>query len=453
MTSEASGQRVAGQKPASSRSDSRRESRREPGHGTGPERECFVHLVLPGRTDFTLAGRFRRRRTEDGTPVGEFVYGRSYLERPDAVEFDPRELPLGAGQRETVRLGGFFGAVRDSMPDAWGRRLLERRLGPAAADEFDSLVAGSPDRAGALGFSAAPSPLDAAERHPPAPALERLAAEAEILSEDPPDEPTAAVSPAVRDLLFPGTSLGGARPKVTVRDEGELYLAKFGLPSDRWDEPRVEHALLRLAAAAGIRVAENRVAAFGGRSVLLARRFDREASPAGFRRRRQISALTLLGAEDSPFDRERWSYLALADELRRTSARGREDLRELFRRMCFHAAVSDTDDHPRNHCLTADAGGWRLSPAFDLTPTPAGSAEPPDLAMACGRFGRRASRENLLSGAPRFLLEPAEAEALLDGTFRVVETGWRDALAAAGVRGKDLEVVAPAFSRSLRSAE
>lgn len=449
MTSEASGQRLAGQKPASSRSD----SRREPGHVPRPERECFVHLVLPGRTDFTLAGRFRRRRAEDGTPVGEFVYGRSYLERPDAVEFDPRELPLGAGQRETVRLGGFFGAVRDSMPDAWGRRLLERRLGPAAADEFDSLVAGSPDRAGALGFSAAPSPLDAAGRHPPAPALERLAAEAEILSEDPPDEPTAAVSPAVRDLLFPGTSLGGARPKVTVRDEGELYLAKFGLPGDRWDEPRVEHALLRLAAAAGIRVAESRVAAFGGRSVLLARRFDREASPEGFRRRRQISALTLLGAEDSPFDRERWSYLALADELRRTSARGREDLRELFRRMCFHAAVSDTDDHPRNHCLTADAGGWRLSPAFDLTPTPAGSAEPPDLAMACGRFGRRASRKNLLSGAPRFLLEPAEAEALLDGTFRVVETGWRDALAAAGVRGKDLEVVAPAFSRSLRSAE
>lgn len=287
MTPEASRQRLAGRKPASSRSDSRRESRREPGHGTGPERECFVHLVLPGRTDFTLAGRFRRRRTEDGTPVGEFVYGRSYLERPDAVEFDPRELPLGAGQRETVRLGGFFGAVRDSMPDAWGRRLLERRLGPAAADEFDSLVAGSPDRAGALGFSAAPSPLDAAERHPPAPALERLAAEAEILSEDPPedppDEPTAAVSPAVRDLLFPGTSLGGARPKVTVRDEGELYLAKFGLPGDRWDEPRVEHALLRLAATAGIRVAESRVAPFGGRSVLLVRRFDREASPAGFR--------------------------------------------------------------------------------------------------------------------------------------------------------------------------
>ena len=414
-------------------------------------RECFVHLVLPGRTEFTLAGRFRLRR-EDGAPVGEFVYGRSYLERPDAVEFDPRELPLAAGQRETVRLGGFFGAIRDAMPDAWGRRLLERRLGPPLPDEFDLLVEGDPDRAGALGFSIGPAPPTATADHLSTPDLERLAAAAEILGAGPADEPETAASPAARDLLFPGTSLGGARPKVTVVDEGDLWLAKFGLRSDRWDEPRVEHALLRLAAAAGVRVAESRIAAAGGRSVLLVRRFDRARTPAGFLRRRQISALTLLGAEESPFDRERWSYLGLADELRRTSVRVRDDLRELFRRMCFNAACSNTDDHPRNHCLTADAAGWRLGPAYDLTPAPAVSREPPHLAMTCGRFGRRGSRENLLSGAPRFLLEPAEAEKILDETFRVVEARWRDTLAASGVSRRDLETVAPAFSPSLRSA-
>ncbi len=414
-------------------------------------RECFVHLVLPGRTEFTLAGRFRLRR-EDGTPVGEFVYGRSYLERPDAVEFDPRELPLAAGQRETVRLGGFFGAIRDAMPDAWGRRLLERRLGPPLPDEFDILVEGDRDRAGALGFSVEPAPPTAAADHLSTPDLERLAAAAEILGAGPVDEPGTAAPPAVRDLLFPGTSLGGARPKVTVVDEGDLWLAKFGLRGDRWDEPRVEHALLRLAAAAGVRVAESRIAAVGGRSVLLVRRFDRARTPTGFLRRRQISALTLLGADESPFDRERWSYLALADELRRTSVRVREDLRELFRRMCFNAACSNTDDHPRNHCLTADAAGWRLGPAYDLTPAPAVSREPPHSALTCGRFGRRGSRENLLSGAPRFLLEPAEAEKILDETFRVVETRWRDTLAASGVNRRDLETVAPAFSPSVRSA-
>ena len=411
-------------------------------------RACFVHIVLPGQTGFTVAGRFRASRMPDGTPIGEFVYGRSYLERPDAVELDPLELTLGRGERRTAQLGGVFGALRDSAPDAWGRRLVERRLGRTDLEEFDYLTVGSADRAGALGFSGEPSP-PAAEIPGPAPTLERLADEAAILAENP-----RAAAPAARELLFPGTSLGGARPKATVLDGGELWLAKFGLPGDRWDESRVEHAMLRLAAACGIRAAESRVETVGGgRSVLLVRRFDRARSGTGFLRRRQVSALTLLGADDSPTDRRGWSYLELADELRRTSVRNREDLRELFLRMGFSAATRNTDDHPRNHCLTADARGWRLGPAYDLTPTPGASAEPPDLAMTCGRHGRHGSRENLLSGAPRFLLDRTDAESLLDGVFRAVAAGWREALAEAGVSLRDAETVAPAFSPSVVSAE
>lgn len=409
---------------------------------------CFVHIVLPGRTGFTAAGRFRASRTPDGTPIGEFVYGRSYLERPDAVELDPRELALGRGERRTARLGGVFGALRDSMPDAWGRRLVQRLRGRADLEEFDYLTAGSPDRAGALGFSAEPSPLRV-ETPGTAASFEHLAADAVILSEDP-----AAAAPLARDLLFPGTSLGGARPKATVLDGNELWLAKFGLPGDRWDESRVEHAMLRLAARCGIRAAESRVAAVaGGRSVLLVRRFDRARSGTGFLRRRQISALTLLGADDSPTARRGWSYLELADEVRRTSVRNREDLRQLFLRMCFNAATGNTDDHPRNHCLTADAAGWRLGPAYDLTPTPSVSAEPPDLSMTCGRRGRRGSRENLLSGASRFLLDRPDAESLLDGVFRAAAGGWREAMAEAGVSRRDAETVAPAFTPSVVSAE
>lgn len=412
------------------------------------DRACFVHIVLPGQTGFTVAGRFRASRTPDGTPIGEFVYGRSYLERPDAVELDPRELTLGRGERRTAQLGGMFGALRDSAPDAWGRRLVERRLGRADLEEFDYLMAENRDRAGALGFSDQASP-PAAEAPGPTPSLERLAVEAAILAEEP-----RADAPSARDLLFPGTSLGGARPKATVLDGDELWLAKFGLPGDRWDESRVEHAMLRLAARCGIRAAESRVAAVaGGRSVLLVRRFDRARSGTGFLRRRQISALTLLGADDSPTDRRGWSYLELADEIRRTSVRNREDLRQLFLRMCFNAAAGNTDDHPRNHCLTADAAGWRLGPAYDLTPTPGISAEPPDLSMTCGRSGRRGSRENLLSGAPRFLLDRPDAESLLDGVFRAVAGGWREVLAEAGVSSRDAETVAPAFTPSVVSAE
>ena len=404
-------------------------------------RESFVHVVLPGDTSFTLAGRFRVRRTPAGIPRGEFVYGRSYLERANAVELDPVELTLGSHVRETVRLDGFFGVIRDAMPDTWGRRLIERQAGRSRLEEFDYLRPGDVDRAGALGF--------AVERtlppfSPELPGVMNLTALADAVTAILRDEPHPQAETA-RDLVLPGTSLGGARPKATVQDRGDLWLAKFSRPDDRWDEPRVEHGLLRLAARCGLSAAESRIETFGPRAAVLVRRFDRVATDAGFLRWRFASGLTLLRAEDRATARDRWSYLLLADEVRRTSINPRGDLHELFRRMCFNAAVGNTDDHPRNHALIADGGGWRLSPAYDLTPTPTSSREPPFLAMDCGFRGRRASRENLLSGAGRFLLAPPEAEAVLDSVFLEIRSSWRDAMRDAGVSVPDLEKIASAF--------
>ena len=135
----------------------------------------------------------------------------------------------------------------------------------------------------------------------------------------------------------------------------------------------------------------------------------------------------------------------LADEIRRSSVNPPEDLRELFGRMCFNAAVSNTDDHPRNHALVADQRGWRLSPAYDLTPTPGASREPPFLAMECGFEGRIASRKNLLSGARRFLLTPPDAEAVLDSVFMKVRASWRDTMREPGVSVADTERMSSAF--------
>ena len=115
------------------------------------ERECFVYIVLPGATEFVTAGRFRWIDEGDGG-VGEFVYGRSYRARDDAVELDPVELRLSGQVYETARMDGFFGAIRDSMPDFWGRRVIERNAGFAELVEFDYLMQGPDDRAGALGF-------------------------------------------------------------------------------------------------------------------------------------------------------------------------------------------------------------------------------------------------------------------------------------------------------------
>ena len=407
-------------------------------------RETFVHIVLPGETRFTVAGRFRAARLPAGGWRGEFVYGRSYLARANAVELDPVELTLGRQVRETVRLGGFFGALRDAMPDAWGRRLIEVRLGRPARDEFEVLREGGPDRAGALGFAPTVSPPAATPTFPAIPELRDLAESIEAVFRG---ETPAASDPAAR-VLFPGNSLGGARPKLTVREGGSLWLAKFPLPTDRWDEARTEHALLQLAAGCGIRPAASRAVTIGGRSVLLVRRFDRTPARTGMLRRRLVSALTLLRADEGVTDRQRWSYLALADEVRRASIRPRRDLEELFTRMAFNGAVGNTDDHPRNHAMIAGTRGWRLSPAYDLTPTPAVSAEPPRLAMDCGFRGRAASRENLLSGAGRFLLDLREAAAILDSVAAQVQSGWEDAMRDAGVSVRDRRMVASAFVRA-----
>jgi len=116
------------------------------------ERECYVYIVLPGAMEFVTAGRFQVSLTPDGQPVGQFFYGRRYLERNDAVELDPIELRLRRGPYETARMEGFFGAIRDSMPDFWGRRVIERNTGHTQLEEFDYLMYGPDDRAGALGF-------------------------------------------------------------------------------------------------------------------------------------------------------------------------------------------------------------------------------------------------------------------------------------------------------------
>ena len=166
------------------------------------------------------------------------------------------------------------------------------------------------------------------------------------------------------ELLLLGTSMGGARPKAVVEDESGLWIAKFGHDDDRWNQPRVEHGLLCLARACGLNVPDSRIDTVGERDVLLVRRFDRDRTDAGYRRHRMASAMTLLRSGDSFHDRDDWSYLLLADEIRRASARPDDDLRELFDRMCFNAAISNLDDHPRNHAILAKGRQWRLSPAL-----------------------------------------------------------------------------------------
>jgi serine/threonine-protein kinase HipA len=279
--------------------------------------------------------------------------------------------------------------------------------------------------------------------------LERIKQAADAILREEPQRAGSALEQVEELLGQAGTSMGGARPKTTVEADRALWLAKFPAPSDTWNQPRVEHGLLLMARRCGLQVASSRLTRVGDADVLLVKRFDREWSEAGYRRHRMVSALTLLQAEDSATDRAKWSYLLLADELRRVSAQPAVDLRELFGRICFNAAVSNMDDHPRNHALLARSRSWQLSPAYDLTPSPVQAETRRDLAMACGLVDRTpsrwANRRSILAAAGRFLLQPAEAQAILSRIVSTVATSWEASLREAAVSPGDCQRLSRAF--------
>lgn len=409
------------------------------------ERECFVYLVPPGQTDFVTAGRFRVVTQDDGSAVGSFVYGRRYLERNDAVELDPIELRLANRGYETGRMHGFFGAIRDAMPDFWGRRVIEKHSGHVNLAEFDYLLEGPDDRAGALGFGLGVAPPAPRRQFNRTLALERLQQAADALIADEPP-PAGAAAAQVEELMLLGTSMGGARPKAVVEDDNALWLAKFGRHDDRWNHPRAEHGMLALARLCGIDTADSRITRVAGRDVLMVRRFDRDRDGNRYRRHRMVSALTLLRSDDNQAARQAWSYLLLADEIRRVSAEPEADLRELYRRICFNAAVSNLDDHPRNHAIIAKDRNWRLSPAFDLTPTPMVALDRRNLALDCGPAGRYANRTNIIAGHGRFLLDREEATSIIDDITATVAAQWRPVMRREGLSEADCERIASSFN-------
>jgi serine/threonine-protein kinase HipA len=408
--------------------------------------EIFVYLVLPGQTQFVTAGRFVLDTDRTGDAEGRFVYGRHYLERQDAVPIDPIELPLADHTYRTNRLKGLFGALRDGSPDYWGRRVIEKYAGLTELGELDYLLHSPDDRAGALGFGA--------NREPPAPMraynrrvdLQRLQALADQLIDQDTEDADQVEIQQVQDLLLLGTSMGGARPKAVVQDEGQLWLAKLNRKDDRFNHARVEHAMLVLARECGLTSAESRIVSIGDRDALLVKRFDRNRAEDGnYRRARMLSALTLLRIGDSRQDRERWSYLRLVEALRRVSEEPRLDAQELFRRMVFNALISNSDDHPRNHAVLAIDQDFRLSPTYDLTPFPQVSQERRDLALTIGDYGRYANATNLISQAQHFLVDRDSAAHMIDEMEECVRARWYAVARREGVSEGDCEKISRAF--------
>ena len=405
---------------------------------------CYVYITLPGAVEPVAAGRYELTGDSNRKMTGRFSYGKRYLERGDAVALDPVQLMLSDEVYITQAMGGVFGALRDAGPDYWGRCLIQHILGNPHLGELDYLLNAPDDRAGALGCGR--------NQTPPAPKrhfnqtldLGELQETADVIAAEEP-LPADDAAGQVKRLLNAGTSMGGARPKAVVEDDGALWIAKFNAKGDGWNNARVEHAMLLLARACGLDTALSRTVDVAGRDVLLVKRFDREKTPDGYLRARMISALTLLRAEDTFQSREEWSYPNLAEALRRVCAAPAHNAAELFRRMTFNALISNTDDHPRNHAFLAREHQWALSPAYDLTPTSPVSIERRNLALACGDAGSLANADNLTSQSERFLLDREAAAAIIDQMEQTVRSQWHPIARSAGVSEKDCAKIAPAF--------
>ncbi len=399
---------------------------------------CYVYIQLPGAFGWVPCASLKVREVGAGLFEGTFTYGRRYLQRPNVVALDPFHLPLTERPQKFTRLKGIPGAVRDASPDAWGRRVIQAKLQRPEADiaEMEYLLNGPDDGAGNLRFGLSVTPPQSSRGFNRTHQLQALIDAAQALEAD------GRLPHEVLEKLEPGTSMGGARPKVTIEDDQKIWLAKLPEKGDRHSMQRIEFATLALAREAGLNVCGTRLVRVGEADVLMLERFDREWNPEAkaYARYGLVSGLTVVDAEDGYLGRERWSYLLLADELRRWSANADEDRRELFRRMVFNAMVTNNDDHPRNHALLRTPDGWRLSPAYDIVPVALVSQERRDLALNAGTHGRAASLYNLLSRCDVFGLSRGDAQGQVDAMLRIVE-GWRQRFAAHGIDARTLEML------------
>jgi serine/threonine-protein kinase HipA len=305
-----------------------------------------------------------------------FAYNKEWLDTQSQLHLDP-DLDWFTGPQYSKDDKPNFGMFLDSMPDTWGRTLMQKRealLKPKGEQrhrltDIDFLLGVfDPARMGGLRFKLDEEGLfldnDEEKSIPPITDIRELQVGADIVESD---EDSEAVRKWLRILLAPGSSLGGARPKSSVIDEdGELWIAKFPSRQDTIDKGAWEYVAWELAKSAGISVPKARVEQVTGKyHTFFSNRFDRH----GDERIHFASAMTMTGHFETEIRDQTPSYLELAEFIQFNGASPDEDLQELWRRIVFNIAISNTDDHLRNHGFLIKDDGWRLSPAYDMNPS------------------------------------------------------------------------------------
>jgi serine/threonine-protein kinase HipA len=379
-------------------------------------KEVYVWIWLPGETEPVVAGRIAAAGT---TYV--FNYGKSYLQRGNAMAIYDPELPLRQGLLPLLSGLSIPGCLRDAAPDAWGRRvILNKRFGskasgmdPAALDELSYLMESGSDRIGALDFQLSPTEYE--PRNPSGAPLEELIEATERVEKGIP------LTPELAQALQHGTSIGGARPKALIESDTRKFIAKFSTSSDLYSVVKAEYVAMRLADLAGLDVAPVSLERAAGKDVLLVERFDRAAAANGWQRKSLVSALTLLVLDEMMARYA--SYETLAELVRTRFSSAPATLREMFSRMVFNILVGNTDDHARNHAAFWDGRMLTLTPAYDICPQPrlgriAGQA------MLIKGDDRSSRLATCLAAAPQFLLTEESAIEIMVKQVESLEQNW-----------------------------
>jgi len=385
-----------------------------------------------------------------GKEVFSFEYDAAWLLSDDNRILDP-DLRLYRGPQYAGQGKPSFGLFLDSSPDRWGRVLMRRReaimarkegRSPRRLGEADYLLGVyDKNRMGGLRFKMPGcdsfQSADTAMATPPWSTLRDLEYASFLAEHEEDDE---KLDPWLAMLIAPGSSLGGARPKASVIDEkGELWIAKFPGKDDECDSGAWELLVAELAHAAGIEMNECKLDSFSKRgSTFLTKRFDR----TGDRRIHFASAMTLLGRKDGDDAEAGSSYLELAEFIIRSGSRPGADLRELWKRIVFSIAVSNTDDHLRNHGFLLEAKGWRLSPAYDINPSPDSTG----LSLAIDEHDNSLDFRLAFSVAPYFRLTKPDALSIMEA-IRGVASTWRERAMATGIKKSEIERMKRAFER------
>lgn len=382
--------------------------------------------------------------SKNGRDRAAFRYDDGFLKRKDVFALGPSPQLSSDAQRCDVK-GGIFPFLTDCLPGIWGRVLISRYEMQAAHEEervprqlsgLDYLLAVNDfSRQGALRFkSAADGEFLTAGTDgaiPPLTHLPKLLAASESVLDD------SETYADLRELLIPGSSLGGARPKASVIDnDGDLCIAKFPKRDDGNSNVLLEACALTLAGRAGLHVQSWSLQRVLDKPVLLLKRFDR----AGSRRIPFVSAMTMFNASDG--ESGEYSYLDLAEVIRKQCRNVAGDLREMWSRILFSVLISNTDDHLRNHgFIRTETDGWQLSPLYDVNPS-IGRTE--YLQLNIDEFSSFASVDLVMSVAGFFGLSGDESKAILERERNAVRE-WRAVAKSLGLSAREISRMEVAF--------